>query len=377
MNLILHADEIFLKGSNQPFFYRCLIYNLKSLFSGMKIRRIESGFWAENINEADIDRLALVPGIANFARAIKCPNKIEEIKKSVSILLTAGDIKDKKFRITCDRSFKKFPLSSAQIEKEIGEHVRIKIGLKVDLSAPDINIRISIGKDYAMVYGNTTDGAGGLPTGSSGKVLCLISGGIDSPVAAYKMMCRGASVGLVHFQNQTKVSAEVGQKIMDLAKTLAKFQPRIELFMVPFSGLQKEIVMNVPSTHRMIVSRRLFNKIGTIIAGQHGYQALAAGDSLGQVASQTLENMNVIYKDNGMLKLAPLIAMNKKEITAISRRIGTFEISSRPYEDCCSLFLARHPATKARLEDVVRFEKNIDFDALDKKEIISYHISYN
>jgi tRNA uracil 4-sulfurtransferase len=378
MNYILHPDEIFLKGSNQPFFYRALKNNLEKLFAGSQVSRVESGMvMRADLNDADMRRLALIPGIANFAPAIiSRAENMDALKESTNELI-GQDSNFKFFRVTCERSYKKYPFSSQQIEKEIGEHVRIRTNWKVDLKNFDLNIHISVGKDKAVVYGNLIDGAGGLPTDTSGEVLCLMSGGIDSPVAAYKMMCRGAHVGLVHFQNQTKVSAEVGQKIMDLAKTLARYQPDIELFIVPFAGLQKEIVMKVPSTHRMIVSRRLFNKIGTAIASQHGYQALAAGDSLGQVASQTLENMDVIYKDDGMLKLAPLVGMNKKDITSVARTIGTFEISSRPYEDCCSLFLARHPATKARLEDVVRFEKNIDLDALDKKEIISYHISYN
>lgn len=378
MNYILHTDEIFLKGSNQPFFYRALKNNLEKLFAGSQVNRVESGMvMRADINDAEIRRLALIPGIANFAPAIiSRAENINDLKKSADELI-ARESDCKSFRITCERSYKKHPLSSQQIENELGEHVRTRTNWKVDLKNYDLKIHISVGKDKAVIYGNLTDGAGGLPAGSSGKVLCLMSGGIDSPVAAYKMMCRGANVGLIHFQNQTKVSTEVGQKIIDLAKTLAKYQPGIELFMVPFSGLQKEIVMKVPSTHRMIVSRRLFNKIGNQIAVQHGYQALATGDSLGQVASQTLENMNVIYKDDGMLKLAPLVGMNKKDITAVARAIGTFDISSRPYEDCCSLFLAKHPATKARLEDVVRFEKNIYLDALDKKEIISYHISYN
>lgn len=380
MNVIIHPDEIFLKGSNQPFFYRCLMANLRSLFSGIRAARIESGLWVENFSAAELGRLALIPGIANFAKAAKCASDFKEIKKQVDEFIDGlGD--DEKgissFRISCERSFKKYPLSSAQIEKEIGEYVRLKTGWGVDLSAPDINIHIAIGKDSARIYGNTVAGAGGLPTGSSGKVLCLISGGIDSPVAVYKMMCRGAQVGLIHFQNQTQVSAEVGQKIYDLTKVLANYQSNVELFMVPFGELQRQIIMKIPSQYRMIITRRLFNVIAEKIAKENKYLALVSGDSLGQVASQTIENLSVIYQADDLLKLSPLIGANKRDIISLARKIGTLEISNRPYEDCCSLFVAKHPETRAKLPDVERLEKAVDISALDRKAIISYHVSIN
>ena len=251
------------------------------------------------------------------------------------------------------------------------------MGWKVSLNNPDLNIHIAIGKNEACVYGNTADGAGGLPTGSSGKVLVLLSGGIDSPVAAYKMMCRGAEVGLIHFQNQTKVTDEVSEKIFDLAKTLSNYQPKIKLFIVPFADLQRQVIMKAPAKYRMLVTRRIFNKIAANIARQNGYLALATGDSLGQVASQTLENMAVVYAAEDLLKLTPLIGANKKDIISIARRIGTMDISSRPYEDCCSLFVAKHPATKARLADVLACENAMDLSTLDKIPVNSYYISKN
>jgi len=323
-----------------------------------------------------LEQLALIPGFANYAEAVKVKNEIEDIKNSVDALLS--DVKNiKTFRISAERSFKKFPLSSVEIEKQIGEYVRLKYNWQVSLGKPDLNIHIAIGKDTAYIYGNTQNAIGGLPTSSSGKVLALLSGGIDSPVAAYKIMCRGGEVSLVHFQNQTQVTEEVSEKIFDLAKTLSRYQPEIKLFMVPFANLQRQVVMKIPAEYRMIVTRRIFNKIADKIARENKFLALVSGDSLGQVASQTLENMTAIYDASELLKIAPLIGTNKKDIIDMARKIGTMDISARPYEDCCSLFVAKHPATKARLKDVLKYEKLIDESIIDKTEIISYYVSKN
>lgn len=376
MNVIIHIDEIFLKGSNQHLFFRQLKANLERLLPGIKTVRIESGLWLENIQESQLGQLTLIPGFANYAEALKVKNTVEDIKKAIDALF--GDIKDvKTFRISAERSYKKFPLSSLEIEKEMGEYVRLKYNWKVSLGNPDLNIHIAIGKDNACIYGNTQNAIGGLPTSTSGKVLTLLSGGIDSPVAAYKMMCRGAEVNLVHFQNQTQVTEEVSEKIFDLAKNLSRYQPEIKLFMVPFANLQRQVVMKIPAPYRMIVTRRLFNKIADKIARENKFLALVSGDSLGQVASQTLENMTVIYDASDLLKLSPLIGANKKDIIDLARKIDTMDISARPYEDCCSLFVAKHPITKSRLKDVLKYEKLIDQTIVDNTEVISYHISHN
>lgn len=375
MNFIIHPDEIFLKGSNQPFFYRALRNNLENLFPGSDVKRVESGMvMSADLSEQEIDKLSLIPGVANFAPAIISKAEgINDLKKSVDILLD-DNVNYKSFRISSDRSFKNHPLSSKQIENEIGEYVRIKTGWKVYLKNHDLDIHVAIGKDNAIIYGNLIESAGGLPTGTSGKVLCLLSGGIDSPVAAYSLMCRGAEVGLIHFQNQTQVTDEVGEKIYDLAETLSNYQSKIELFIVPFADIQKQIIMKVPSQFRMIVTRRIFNKIATEIAKENNYLALANGNSLGQVASQTLENISVISEASGLLELSPLIGTNKRDIMYTAKRIKTLEISNRPYEDCCSLFVAKHPEIKARLNTIKNAEQAVDISMLDKEQIISYHI---
>jgi len=375
MNLVLHVDEIFLKGANQPFFYRTLTKNLQNVFPGTTAKRIEGAIWLENFKEADLNILKNFPGIANFAPAVQCSADMSAIGAAVDKLChaqTAGS-----FRITATRSNKSFELSSTQLERTLGQQVVDKYGWKVNLGRPDLEIHVDIGRNGAAIYGNLIDGAGGLPTGSTGKVLCLLSGGIDSPVAAYEMMKRGARVELIHFMNQTRVSEQVGEKIFDLTKILARYQGKTKLFIVPYGELQRQVVMKVPAAYRMIINRRLFLRLAEKIAGREKCLALVTGDSLGQVASQTLENLAATQSAVPMLKLSPLIGRNKRDITNIARAIGTMDVSSRPYEDCCSMFVARHPATRAKLSAVEKIEQGLDLSALDKIAPISYYIGSN
>jgi len=370
MDLIAHLDEIFLKKNNQLFFYRQLINNLESLFPGIVVNRTESGLILKNFKKEELDRLMNVPGLANFAPVVVSGTSIEEIKQAVDQLSFPTQVDG--FKIKTERSFKSYPLTSMEVSALIGGYVAKKYHWSVSLEKPKICIHINIGKDEALVYNNILNGSGGLPTGSTGKVLCLISGGIDSPVAAFQMMKRGAEIGLIHFQSQ---GAESPQKIIDLGKTLSRYQPNINLYIVPFGVWQREIIKNIPADYRMILNRRLMFKIAEFVAIRNGYRALTTGDSLGQVASQTLENLEAVYEAVKMLKLPPLIGMNKKEITDLASKIKTLAISQIPYEDCCSLFVARHPQTRAKLEHVLTMEKSLDLSALDKTEVITYYIS--
>lgn len=372
MNIIAHFDEIFLKGSNQKHFISRLIQNLEFLFKGIKVTRIESGLWIENFQEAELTRLALIPGIANFAPAWIIKPDLKEIIKFTESQNWGENIKT--FRVKAERSDKNFPLTSLEVEKEVGSAINIKFGYKVQLKDPAFNLHINIAKERAIIFGNTINGAGGLPTGTAGKVLCLLSGGIDSPIAAYQMMRRGANIELVHFQNQTKVTQEVSQKIIDLAEALSRYQGKITLYIVPFEHWQRQTVVKVPSDYRMLITRRLMFKISEVIADKMNAKALITGDSLGQVASQTLENLDVVYSATNMLKLSPLIGANKIDIMNLARKIGTLEISNRPYEDCCSLFVSKHPRLKARAKEIENIESNLDFSDLKDTPYITYKI---
>lgn len=373
MNIIAHFDEIFLKGDNQKVFIDCLKKNIRNLFKDVKVTRVESGLWIENIDESEIARLALVPGVANFGVAITSELEIEKISEVISNHNWGDNIQN--FRIKAERSYKNYPLNSVEIERHLGAVINKKFGYKVKLDNPELTINIDIGSERALVYGNQINGIGGLPVGTAGKVMCLLSGGIDSPVAAYKMMNRGAEIELIHFQNQTQVTQEVSQKIMDLAEVLSRYHGKINLHIVPFAQWQKQIVINVPADYRMLITRRIMFRIAENLARKNGCQALITGDSLGQVASQTLENLTAVYQSVEFLKLSPLIGTNKSEIMALARKLKTMEISNRPYEDCCSLFVSKHPQTKAKIEDVLAFENRLDLSAIDKTEYISYHIS--
>ncbi len=372
MNVIAHFDEIFLKGDNQKFFIECLKKNIRDLFADTKVTRIESGIWIENFKESEIARLALVPGVANFAIAFTSELDIEKISEAITKYNWGEKIEN--FRIKAERSDKRYPLNSLQIEKQLGAVVNKKFGYKVKLANSDLIINVDIGSERVIIYGNQTNGAGGLPVGTAGQVMCLLSGGIDSPVAAYKMMCRGAEIELVHFQNETRVTDEVSQKIMDLTEVLARYHGKMNLHIVPFANWQKQIVINIPADYRMIITRRIMFKIAEIIAKEHSCQALITGDSLGQVASQTLENLTTVYQSVEMLKLSPLIGNNKSEIISLARKLKTLEISNRPYEDCCSLFVAKHPQIKSKLANVLTLENKLDFSIIDKTPYITYHI---
>jgi tRNA uracil 4-sulfurtransferase len=375
MNVIVHFDEIFLKGKNQGMFVKKLAENIRRLFKGVTVRRIEGGLILDKFASVDLERLGLVPGIARYAEAVVCPRAYAKIEQTALALKPPDNVIS--FRIMAARSDKSYELNSEELCKRLGAEVVKATGLKVDLKNPDFVLHVDTTRTQAVIYGNLSYGTGGLPTGTSGKVLCLLSGGIDSPVAAYEMMKRGALVTLVHYQNQTQVTDEVSEKIIDLARILARYQPDVKLIIVPFAGYQKQIIMKIPADSRMILSRRLMFKLSEILAKQERILALVTGDSLGQVASQTLENLHAVYSSTRLLKLSPLIGMNKTDIVKIARKLGTMDVSTRPYEDCCSLFVAKHPKTKASLSAIEKLEQSIDFTGLDKIAPISYHISMN
>ncbi|MBU1132521.1 tRNA 4-thiouridine(8) synthase ThiI [Patescibacteria group bacterium] len=382
-SIITHSDELNLKGKNQDFFIRKLIENIKNLLpcssarnAGRKLhiefnKKISSAELAEHIN-----LLKLLPGISNIAPAIMCTADLGEIKQTV--LRVVNFYEPRTFKINTVRSNKKFSLNSMAVDAEVGGFILEKIKedgkeIKVDVRNPELEIKIEIGKMSAAVLGRKEEGIGGLPAGTAGKVLCLMSGGIDSPVAAFEMMKRGAKVDFVHFKNQTINRGAVENKIKKLVQCLARVQGESVLHIVPFADLQSQVIANIPADIRMIVYRRLMFKLAEKLCAETGAKALATGDSLAQVASQTLENLNVIYEASSMLKLPPLIAQNKRQIMDLAKKIGTYEISIEPYQDCCSFFIARHPETRAEIGKIIEAEKKLDVDdlienALAKKE---------
>jgi thiamine biosynthesis protein ThiI len=268
--------------------------------------------------------------------------------------------------VSARRADKRFPLTSPQIEREVGGRIKEARGWRVDLSKPALTIHVEALSDEAFYFFGKEPGPGGLPVGVSGRVACLLSGGIDSPVAAWRMMRRGCRVLFVHFHSYPILSRASQEKARQLVKLLTQFQLHSRLFLVPFGEIQQRVVLNVAPPLRVVIYRRLMMRIAEAIGRGHRAQALVTGEVVGQVASQTLENLTSINEVAALPVLRPLIGMDKEEITKQAQKLGTYPVSIIPDQDCCTLFTPRHPATRARRADVLRAE-----GALPIEEIVA------
>jgi len=361
--IIIHYSEIALKGKNRQFFEALLIENIKSAlkFSKIAVYRRYGRIICEPSENGDIENLKSIleklPGIAYFSFGVMARLSMEEITHGAIEVLDS--VTAETFGVVTKRPNKMFSLSSNEISSLVGRHIVKTRGKKVDLKAPDIFVYIEICEKEAYVYCNKYTGIGGLPVGSAGRVVSSLSGGIDSPAAALLMMKRGCRVIFVHIRNQLQSIDAAVSKIGDLVAQLTEFQLKSKLYIVPFETLQKQIIIWVPPRYRMIIYRRFMMKICNRIAMKDNAMAIITGDSAGQVASQTLENINCIYKASELPVLTPLIGMNKDEIVKIAKEIGTYDISTLPYPDCCSYMIAPHPVTKAKLQAIENYEAAI------------------
>ena len=400
-HIIIHYDEITLKGKNRPFFERALARNIEEMLERIDCRKIhrELGKFVIDVNEqTEIQKinkiLKNIPGISNFMFAVSCEKDFEKIKKktvefiklhafspqSSAERLRRGELgrfkpslkpkeerEHKTFKIEARRADKKFELKSPEINYKVGEYVLENTKLKVNVHNPDMEIVVDIGSKNCFIYSEKIKGIGGLPVGTAGKLISLISGGIDSPVASFMMMRRGAKIVFVHFKNKTVSSGAGSDKIEKLVETLSCFQGRSKLYIVPFEEFQKEIIAKIPSKNRMIIYRRVMFKLSEIIAKKENAKGLVTGDSLSQVASQTIDNINAIYKAANLPIFPPLIGINKQETIDLAKQIDTYETSIIPYQDCCSFLIAKHPETRARLDEIIRQEENLEIDEIVRK----------
>ena len=372
---ICHYHEIGLKGKNRKWFEEKLVGNIKRALpkdSFESVRRISGRIIIKKKKEGAGDFLKNVFGVAYFAQAISCFQGIEIVKEEACRILEKK--KFKTFRITTKRSKKDFPMTSQEINERVGAFIVKKLKRQVDLERPDITCFIEIVEKYAFLYTERIRGPGGLPLGTGGKAVCLLSGGIDSPVAAFKAMKRGVEIVFIHFHAYPYTDKASKEKVQNIVKILEKYQPGSKLYLVPFSDIQKEILIKTPDNLRIILYRRMMMRIAQEIAAKEKARAIITGESIGQVASQTLENIGVIEEAVSMPVLRPLISYDKEEIIGLAETIGTFKVSILPYQDCCARFLPKHPATKADLKAVLGAEKKLTTRGLINRALVKTEI---
>jgi tRNA uracil 4-sulfurtransferase len=371
LQAIVRYHEIALKGRNRPFFVDKLAVNLRRATAdlpGVSAQLLGSRIAVRAPDELDWDvlkeRLAHVFGVANFSRAhtVTADPELSALKEAVGAALEGRTYRS--FRVTCRRSWKQFVRDSGYIERELGAFVNARTGWKVNLQQPELVLLVEVVKERMLFSFERIPGPGGFPMGGSGRVVALLSGGIDSPVAAWRLMKRGCNVTLVNCHAFPLQDRTMIDKVRDLAHLLTRWQYRTHLWLVPFGKLQQEIVAACPAPLRVVLYRRFMLRIAEALARNARGQALVTGDSLGQVASQTLENLCVIDQAASIPVLRPLVAMDKEEITAQAQALGTFQISTLPDQDCCQLFVPKSPALAAKLEEVLAAEALLDVPAL-------------
>lgn len=376
--ILIRYGEISLKGLNKSFFVDTLIRNIKDSLKFLDYKKIQKiqGRFILRVEEKDIDKacqaLLKIFGIASISVAVRVERDIEIIKETAKSLVERQlDLNEPKtFKVNTRRADKKFPLTSPQINGELGGFVLKEFPqLNVDVHDPELVLYVEI-RESAYLYTDIMQGKGGLPVGTGGRAALLISGGIDSPVAGYMISKRGVELIAVHFHSYPYTSERARDKVIKLMEIVARYSGRVKLFVVPFTDLQLAIGEFCNERYSTLIMRRYMMKIATEIAKKNKAMALITGESVGQVASQTMESLMVTDNATDLPVFRPVIGMDKSEIIAIAEEIETFETSILPYEDCCTVFVPKHPQTKPKLENVIREESLVEnADELMKRAI--------
>ena len=367
-NILIHYSEIGLKGKNRPFFENALLQQVRAALGRTEgVKRIFGRLLVE-LQKADdahllVTTLQRVFGIASISPAVMVKAEVQAIGTVAGELLGSKP-EAKSFRVLTKRSDKQFPLTSVQLNAQIGSQLVEQHGKIVDLVDADVSIWIEIVNGKAILYTEKVEGLRGLPVGVSGKVAVMLSGGIDSPVAAWLAMKRGCTPTYVHFHSHPQTSAASIEKVQQLVQQLVKFGSGGKLWLVPFLDIQKEIMLKTEKAYRVILYRRAMMRIVELIARKAGAKAIVTGENLAQVASQTIESMASVQDACGLPVLRPVLCYDKQEIVALAERIGTYPISIRPHEDCCTLFLPKHPVIKADVALARKEEGTLPIDAL-------------
>jgi thiamine biosynthesis protein ThiI len=370
-HILIRFGEMSTKGKNRKRFVYRLKRNIEKKLRDFKKIEIEqtrdrlyirlNGESHENI----IEQLKHVFGIQSFSLAMRTENDLEKIKEAALAAIKELPYEGKTFKVTAKRAYKQFPVGSNELNYEIGSYIlRNTENLTVNVHEPDIDVRVEVRQGGTDITCKDIPGAGGLPVGTSGKAMLMLSGGIDSPVAGYLAMKRGLEIEAVHFFSPPFTSERAKQKVIDLVKKLTEYSGKIKLHIVPFTEIQQTIQKQVPDGYSLISTRRMMLRITDALRKKHNGLAIVTGESLGQVASQTLESMATINDVTTTPILRPLVAMDKTEIIEIAKKIDTFDISVRPYEDCCTIFTPSAPKTRPKKEKAAHYESFVDFESL-------------
>ena len=384
-SILIHYSEIGLKKNNRSYFERLFIKNISNHVFGLdhkRIRLLSARVFIENINPDDWDsfknRLKNVMGLSSAILMIESTSEYSAIEDIVDKLIE--NQKFDTFRVTTRRHSKKFNKTSIETNVDLGSHIQKKTNKKVKLSGADINIIIEILKDKSYIGFDKIIGFGGLPAGSQEKAISLISSGIDSPVASFEMIKRGVNVSFLHFHSYPSTSKQSIENVKELVNILTNYQLESKLYCIPLLNIQEKIMDIIPDKFWVIFFRRAMFKIANLFAQKNKIFAIITGDSIGQVASQTISNIRAVSNVSELPILRPLSGMNKDEIINKAKKIGTYDTSIKPYQDCCSYFVPIHPETKAKLGAVLDLDSNLDLeqdykDALDRIEQFDINFS--
>ncbi|MDN7246016.1 tRNA uracil 4-sulfurtransferase ThiI [Planococcus shenhongbingii] len=375
--VLVRYGELSTKGKNRSSFIGRLRDNVRQTFSDLESIRIKAErdrMFIYSDEEKDmekvLERLPLVFGIQSFSPVTQSELTFDAMKQAAIAVVSKVDRQNKSFKVSVKRPNKAFPYEKPEITQAIGSHVlRSFPELTVQMKHPDVELKVEIREEAAYMMAEVIPGAGGLPVGAGGKALLMLSGGIDSPVAGYHMLKRGVRLELIHFFSPPFTNDRAKEKVLDLADKLSQFGSSVNLHIIPFTKLQQEVHKQVPDNITMTSTRRMMMRVADLVLAETKCQAIITGESLGQVASQTLESLHAINAVTNTPVLRPLIAMDKLDIIETAQQIGTYEISIRPFEDCCTIFTPSSPKTKPKLEKVEYYEKFVSFDDLIQEAV--------
>jgi len=379
-HIMVRFGELSTKGKNKKDFIRVLANNIKNAlrdFSNVSIEtRFDHIYVVLNGNDPEpiIEVLQDVSGIHSLSLVYKTDPDIENLKK-VSLELIQKE-EGQTFKVKAKRADKSYPIISEDIIRHVAGVILANTNLKVDVHNPDILLSIEIRQEGAYVFCKTYPAAGGYPLGVGGKIMHMLSGGIDSPVAAYLLMRRGIKIECIHFASPPYTNVGVIEKLKDLLSKLNKYQPEIRLNIIPFTKIQEEIYRNADESYAITIMRRMMFRLADRLAHRRRCPAISSGESVGQVASQTLESMYTINEVTSLPVLRPVVTMDKVDIIKLARKIDTYDISIRPFEDCCTIFAPKSPKTKPSLEKAKEFEEKFDYESLINEALDNVEVIY-